>query len=277
MIKIMKQALIATISFLILNSTAVAQYFAPLGATWHYTHRYNGPQTDFNKLTVIDTAVFINTKQCSKISKTHYNCSPQYEYIYSENNVTFRLNQISNQFDTLYNFNLIAGEGWGNQIIDSVVYVNVNGTLLKGLYVNGNTFGGPILQRIGEPHSFISDVPACDPVDGGWIRCYSDSIIGSYKFSPEDCEVIYTGIEENSLSKLSFYPNPTTSPLNIDLGEALSNIKVTLTNSLGQVLLSENYTSTSFINLNIDAPTGIYFLQLETANGETKTIKVLKE
>jgi hypothetical protein len=255
MIKIMKQALIATISFLILNSTAVAQYFAPLGATWHYTHRYNGPQTDFNKLTVIDTAVFINTKQCSKISKTHYNCSPQYEYIYSENNVTFRL----------------------NQIIDSVVYVNVNGTLLKGLYVNGNTFGGPILQRIGEPHSFISDVPACDPVDGGWIRCYSDSIIGSYKFSPEDCEVIYTGIEENSLSKLSFYPNPTTSTLNIDLGEALSNIKVTLTNSLGQVLLSENYTSTSFINLNIDAPTGIYFLQLETANGETKTIKVLKE
>jgi len=90
------------------------------------------------------------------------------------------------------------------------------------------------------------------------------------------CSVV-TGIKEGSFSSISFHPNPTAGNVTIDLGETLYNIKATLTNSLGQAILSENFTSTNFINLDIDAPNGIYFLKLDSANGETKTIKVLKE
>lgn len=89
-----------------------------------------------------------------------------------------------------------------------------------------------------------------------------------------DCTV---GIEENTLSNLSLYPNPTTRTINIDLGELKTGVKATLTNSLGQVILTQQFESTDIINLDIGAPTGIYFLQIETTEGETKTLKVLKE
>jgi hypothetical protein len=84
-------------------------------------------------------------------------------------------------------------------------------------------------------------------------------------------------INELSNSNILLYPNPSNSNITIDLGDIKQKTKITLTNSLGQVLLTENYASTSFINLIIDAPKGIYFLQIETDKGESRTIKVLKE
>ena len=85
------------------------------------------------------------------------------------------------------------------------------------------------------------------------------------------------GMNEFSYSNISLYPNPFNSKITIDLEEIKQKTKISLTNGLGQVLLTENYESTTLINLTIDAPKGIYFLQIETDNGESRTIKVLKE
>lgn len=84
-------------------------------------------------------------------------------------------------------------------------------------------------------------------------------------------------VEKNFDDNFQLYPNPTTDNITIDLGDTYTNIKATLTNSLGQIVLTKKIGSTDSINLDIDAPKGIYFLKLETASGETKTIKVLKE
>ena len=83
------------------------------------------------------------------------------------------------------------------------------------------------------------------------------------------------GIEENNLSNLSLYPNPTNGIITIDLGGVKQDIKVTLTNNLGQVIITEYYISTNFINFDINTPNGIYFLQIKV-EGESKTIKVSK-
>lgn len=91
---------------------------------------------------------------------------------------------------------------------------------------------------------------------------------------PNPCNV---GIEENSLSNLSLFPNPTTGNISIDLGEVKTDVKATLTNNLGQLILTQQFKSTNIINVEINEPTGIYFLQIEINNGETKTLKVLKE
>ena len=89
-----------------------------------------------------------------------------------------------------------------------------------------------------------------------------------------DCSVV--GIEESSLSNLSLYPNPTSGSITIDLEETKSNLNLSLTNALGQVVLTKNYTSTNRINIDLDAPKGVYFLQLES-NGEVITKKIIKE
>ena len=85
------------------------------------------------------------------------------------------------------------------------------------------------------------------------------------------------GMNEFSHSNMILYPNPSNGNITIDLGEIKQKTKITFTNSLGQVLLTENYASTNSINLNIDAPKGIYFLLIETDKGESRTFKVLKE
>lgn len=89
------------------------------------------------------------------------------------------------------------------------------------------------------------------------------------------CSSIWTDIEETNLTNFSLYPNPTTGNFTIDLGETFTDVKTTLTNSLGQVILTENYTLTNFINLDINTPKGIYFLQI-VSNGESKTIRIIK-
>ena len=40
------------------------------------------------------------------------------------------------------------------------------------------------------------------------------------------------------------------------------NVQATLINDLGQVILTKQFTSTSSIHLNINAPTETYFLKL---------------
>jgi hypothetical protein len=77
-------------------------------------------------------------------------------------------------------------------------------------------------------------------------------------------------------SNFSIYPNPTTGKISIDLGEIQTNIKATFKNSLGQEILTQQFESTDIINLNIDAPTGIYFLQIEV-DGYVITKKIIKE
>jgi len=84
------------------------------------------------------------------------------------------------------------------------------------------------------------------------------------------------GVNENSLSSLSLYPNPTTGNVFIDLGELKQDVKATLTNSIGQVVLTQNYVSTKSINFDIDLPKGLYFLTLET-DGEVFSKKIIKQ
>jgi hypothetical protein len=105
-----------------------------------------------------------------------------------------------------------------------------------------------------------------------------------FSFEPQtsfssNCNVpcsITTDIIENSFSELSIFPNPTIGKVNINLGEEKQDISLILTNSLGQVVLTDNYTSTSYISIDINAPNGIYFLYLES-NGEVVTKKIVKE
>jgi hypothetical protein len=94
-------------------------------------------------------------------------------------------------------------------------------------------------------------------------------------FSTNCASSCAVGIDKHNFSNLSLFPNPTTGSFTIDLGKINQKVKATLTNSLGQVLFSMNYSSTKFINLDIGAPKGIYFLRLEI-DGEVITKKIIK-
>lgn len=124
--------------------------------------------------------------------------------------------------------------------------------------------------------------------ENGWIDSWNDL----YCFSKNDT-VMYknfvqtyhfgncwltTNVEDKKLINevTNVYPNPTSGNINIDLKEVKQDIKATITNSLGQVIFIQNFEATNLISIDIDAPSGIYFLNLKS-DRESKTIKVLKE
>ncbi len=84
------------------------------------------------------------------------------------------------------------------------------------------------------------------------------------------------GIAENKLHSIKGYPNPNNGNFTIDLGAMHQDITVEITNTLGQIISSEKYTSTKKIDQQINSSTGIYFVKISTANGEAKTIKIIK-
>lgn len=96
----------------------------------------------------------------------------------------------------------------------------------------------------------------------------------SFSFNcPNSC---FVGLEENTLSNLSIYPNPTDGCVVISLGEDFVNA-VTIRNAIGQVVFSKKYKGNSKeINLFFDEPTGVYFVQIES-NKETITKKIIKQ
>ncbi len=84
------------------------------------------------------------------------------------------------------------------------------------------------------------------------------------------------GVNEYTSHNLSVYPNPTTGKISIDLGGVKSNLTITLMNSLGQVISTQQHESTDFVSIDLNASKGIYFLQLEMTDGLV-TKKIIKE
>jgi hypothetical protein len=117
----------------------------------------------------------------------------------------------------------------------------------------------------------------CIEVDAGWTPTVMTTVDANVSFNSNCNNFCSTvGIEEQNLNSISIYPNPTTGHINIDLEENNSNVNLHLTNAIGQFIRSKNYKSNSHITFDLDAPSGVYFLRLES-NGEVITKKIIKE
>lgn len=83
-------------------------------------------------------------------------------------------------------------------------------------------------------------------------------------------------IEEINIKKnVNIYPNPTIRNLNIQLKEK-SNSTVTIYNISGKAIFNKEYTASDYIEINLDTPSGLYFVKIETENG-TFTEKIIKQ
>jgi hypothetical protein len=71
------------------------------------------------------------------------------------------------------------------------------------------------------------------------------------------------------------YPNPMADQLNVEFGEAASNVK--LMNAEGIVFVNENVEGRSNFSLStLDLSTGLYIISITNQDGKVETIKVVK-
>ena len=180
----------------------------------------------------------------------------------TQNPALIRLRCPNNQLTSIYTQNTALNYLWCH--FNQLTCLNVSqNTSLTQLFANDN------------PNLTCIEVANVSFANSTWFG----GIDAQTSFSANcnnACSSSAVGIEENRLFNLSLYPNPTIGIITIDLGEVKQDIKTTLSNIRGQVILTEKYNSTNLINLDIDAPKGIYFLQLES-NGAVITKKIIKE
>lgn len=83
-------------------------------------------------------------------------------------------------------------------------------------------------------------------------------------------------IEQESLDDIVVYPNPSEEYIIVSLKEVKADIKVVIFNSLGQIVLKEEYKSKYYLYFDLKLQAGVYILQMEFTSGATKAIKFIR-
>jgi len=92
------------------------------------------------------------------------------------------------------------------------------------------------------------------------------------------CTAIFNvGLDEMSFTNtIKAYPNPTTGKITIELIDIQKELVVELVNIAGQTVFTESYSQTDKIDLNLVAPSGVYFVHVTSAN-RSAVIKLIKK
>lgn len=135
---------------------------------------------------------------------------------------------------------------------------NGNNTIISSFYAAGN----PSLTCVEVDDTTYSNL--------NWTNIDVQTSFSTNCSTP--CTV---GLDELASSTINIHPNPTTGQITISL-EEVNTGSFKVLNSLGQVVLEDTFEAITKLDISLDEPSGIYFLQLEI-DGQVVTKKVLKE
>ena len=92
-----------------------------------------------------------------------------------------------------------------------------------------------------------------------------------------DCAQSTIGIEENDFqNSIQIYPNPTEGSFSISVDGNYSEMKIKITNSIGQVIAETEHPSSSLVNSILDGETGLYFVHI-TIDNQTTILSIIKK
>jgi len=83
--------------------------------------------------------------------------------------------------------------------------------------------------------------------------------------------------ESRAANQIRLYPNPTSGEFSIDLGTPRDKVQISILNSLGQVITVQELRHTKQVQLNLDAPQGLYFLHLTFDSKQSEVIRLVKQ
>lgn len=165
---------------------------------------------------------------------------PDYAHVYSQSVITDTADWVlvygSFVSDSSYQY-ITLGNFFSDVLTDTIVIIK-DSTYLSSYY-------------------FIDDI------------CVSSDSLTCYNFS--------TGINtKQEKNDVSVFPNPTYGKTTIQFGELKKAPFIKIRNQLGQLVFTKKYYDSQQIELALDVPNGVYFLQIES-EGEIVTKKIIKQ
>lgn len=103
-----------------------------------------------------------------------------------------------------------------------------------------------------------------------------ESFGAAYFFQASEEEVPLGISEDELVSALSVYPNPTASSVNIQLSRTLNNVTVTVVDIVGKIVVQQRYSVIKEADVHIPGEKGLYFIQI-SSGGQSATHKVTKQ
>lgn len=225
-----------------------------------------------------------------------------------------QVNGIVHNFQLMYSHGCICGAFDVNDCIAEMA-TNIANWLVAGVFnsrygwFNQGTTEGPSAHLHREfisamyhpdPDSAITELGAAHTMSkiktAPWVSLPGEFEPGAHRWCHYDCNVLGDPALKVSIRNLSagihqdvdrqvfsLYPNPAGDKINISLSTGtLSTARISITNSMGQQLLSRPagtcVTGSQTISLDISGlPTGIYFCRVETSQGgSTRKIVVVR-
>lgn len=160
--------------------------------------------------------------------------------------------------------------------------VTINNSPINTVTVTDNTITA---DEIGATYQWLDCDNGNNPINGETNQNYTPLINGNYAVeitkngcsSISDCQSItILGGNEQKQFNFSVYPNPTSGKLFINLNDFKdSETTINVRNSIGQLLISENYKSIDILELTIDGENGLYLIEIITGNKST-VLKIIK-
>jgi Leucine-rich repeat (LRR) protein len=148
-----------------------------------------------------------------------------------------------------------------------------NNNLLTSLNVqngnNSNFITTPAFNATANPNLSCIEVDDVSYSTTNWVN-----IDAGASFST-NCFTNISSIPE-SMQNIKAYPNPIVKKIQLDLGKIYNNVAIKISNSIGQLIFNKKYFFIEQLELDLNEPNGIYFINILTEEGQ-HTLSVTKQ
>jgi len=247
----------------IINETACESYTSPSGNyVWTSSNTYMDTIPNaMNCDSVITINLTINNSSSSIINETACESytSPSGNYVWTSSNT---------YMDTIPN----------TANCDSVITINLTiNTVNTTVTQNSTTLTA---DAASASYKWLDCDNNLAIISGETNQSFTATINGNYAVEITENSCVDTsacfaisnvGMVENSFGiELLIYPNPTEGHFSIDLGANYESVSITMTDINGKLIQSTTYNESQLLNLNVEEPTGVYLLKIES--GDKKAI-----
>lgn len=210
-------------------------------------------------------------------------------------NKTYFVFENSSVDSLLFDYNMVLGDTLRGCLPHSFIYSDtVTVTSVDSVEVNGDyrkRWGFSPVNLPWNVEPIIIQGVGCnmglfDPINTyaidfteRYLICYLEDeevVFSTSHNSIQGCSLVnVSDIPEVSI--LSAYPNPTTGQVHISLSSLESSLTIRVFNCLGELVMEEIRKSVQSFDYQLPDRSGIYFIQLTSADGLVRTLKVVKE
>jgi Leucine-rich repeat (LRR) protein len=105
-----------------------------------------------------------------------------------------------------------------------------------------------------------------------------NSQIDAWSYFSSNCMALGdNNINTEFIDELTIYPNPVDNVLTVDLGEAYERVTVEIYNTLGALVMTQNFKEMTKENINLSLNAGVYTIRVNTSKGQSSITRLVKK